>query len=40
MGYVRNAYKILIGKPEDKNPFGKARSRWNDNIRKGLRETG
>jgi hypothetical protein len=34
MGHVecnrekRNAYKILVGKPEGKSPFGKTRRRW------------
>jgi hypothetical protein len=33
-----NAYKILVGKPERKRPLGRRRSRWEDNIRKDLRE--
>jgi len=33
MGEMRNAYKILIGKPEGKRPLGKPRRRWEDNIR-------
>jgi len=37
---TRNAYKILVGKPEGKRPLGRPRRRWEDNIRKGLRETG
>jgi hypothetical protein len=28
----RNAYKILVGKPEGKRPLGRARRRWVDNI--------
>jgi hypothetical protein len=38
MGELRNAYKILAGKPEGKRPLGKPRSRWNDNIRLYLGE--
>jgi len=28
MGDTRNAYNILIGKPEGKRPLGKPRRRW------------
>jgi hypothetical protein len=37
---IRNAYKILVGKPEWKRPFRRPRHRWEDNIRMDLRETG
>jgi hypothetical protein len=33
MGEKRNAYKLLVGKPEGKRPLGRPRSRWVDNIR-------
>jgi hypothetical protein len=36
----RNAYRILIGKPEGKTPLGRPRSRWVDNIKMDLREIG
>jgi len=36
MGEVRNAYRILVGKPERNRPLGKHRRRWQDD----LRETG
>jgi hypothetical protein len=36
----RNAYRILVGKPEGKRPLGRLRPRWEDNIRMDLRETG
>jgi hypothetical protein len=36
----RNAYRILVGKPEGRRPLGKPRRRWEDNIRINLRETG
>jgi hypothetical protein len=28
----RNAYRILVGKPEGKRPLGRPRHRWEDNI--------
>jgi hypothetical protein len=38
MGEMRNAYKILVGKPEGKRPCGRTRRRWEDNIRMDRRE--
>jgi hypothetical protein len=40
MGKKRNAYGILVGKPESKRPLGRPRRRWVDNIRMDLREIG
>jgi hypothetical protein len=40
MGETRNAYSILVGKPEGKSPLGRPRRRWEDNIRMDLREMG
>jgi hypothetical protein len=40
MGKKRNAYRILVGKPEGKKPLGRPRSRWVDNIKIDLREIG
>jgi hypothetical protein len=37
MGEVRNVYKILVGKPEGKRPFGKPRCRWEHNTKRILR---
>jgi hypothetical protein len=33
----RNAYRILVGKPEGKRPLGRPRRRWVDNIKMDLR---
>jgi hypothetical protein len=38
MGETRNAYRLLVGKPEGKRPLGRPRSRWLDNIRMDLGE--
>jgi hypothetical protein len=32
-GEKRNAYRLLVGKPEGKRPLGRSRRRWVDNIR-------
>jgi hypothetical protein len=34
----RNAYKLLVGKPEGRKPLGRPRGRWVDNIRMDLVE--
>jgi hypothetical protein len=39
-GAKRNAYRMLVGKPESKRPLRRPRSRWVDNIKMDLRETG
>jgi hypothetical protein len=36
----RNAYRILVGKPEGKRPLAKPRRRWVDNIKMDLRDIG
>jgi hypothetical protein len=33
MGEKRNAYRILVGKPEEKRRPGEPRRRWVDNIK-------
>jgi hypothetical protein len=40
MGEKKNAYRILVGKPEGKRPLGRPRSRCVNNIKMDLRETG
>jgi hypothetical protein len=37
---LRNWYKILVGKCKGKRPFKRPSSRWENNIKMGLRETG
>jgi hypothetical protein len=37
MDLKRNAYRILVGKPEGRRPLGKPRYRWVINIKMGLR---
>jgi len=32
MGEIRNAYKILVGKPEGKRQLGRPGCRWEDNV--------
>jgi hypothetical protein len=39
-GKLRNAYKILIGKPEGKRPPGGPKCKWDNNIRMDLMEVG
>jgi hypothetical protein len=35
-GEKRNAYRILVGKPEGKRPLGRPIRRWVDNIKMNL----
>jgi hypothetical protein len=37
---MKDAYKILVGKPEEKRSHGKTRHRWQDNIRMILGKQG
>jgi hypothetical protein len=38
MGEKRNAYRLLVGKPEERRPLERPRRRWVDNIRMDLEE--
>jgi hypothetical protein len=40
MGETRNAYRILVEKPERMRPLGRPRRRWVDNINMDLGEIG
>ena len=40
MEQSRNAYRVLVAKPEGKRPLGRPRRRWDDNIKMDLREVG
>jgi hypothetical protein len=40
MGEKRNVYRVWMGKPEGKRPLGRSRRRWEDGIRRDLREIG
>jgi hypothetical protein len=38
MGDGRDAYRVLMGRPEGKRPLGRPRFRWEDNIKMDLQE--
>jgi hypothetical protein len=40
MGEGRGVYRVFVGSPEGKNPLGRPRRRWEDNIKMYLREIG
>jgi hypothetical protein len=40
LGETRNAYRILVGKPEGRRPLGRPRRRLVDNIKMDLRDIG
>jgi hypothetical protein len=40
MGEKRDAYRILVGRPEGRRPLGRSRLRWEDNIKMDLQEVG
>jgi hypothetical protein len=39
-GKKRTAYRLFVGKPEEKRPPGRPRCRWVDNIKMDLLEVG
>jgi hypothetical protein len=38
MGEGRCAYRVLVGRPEGRRPFGRPMLRWEDNIKMNLQE--
>jgi hypothetical protein len=40
MGETRNAYRILVEKPEGMRPLGRPRRRWVDNFKINIRGIG
>jgi hypothetical protein len=40
IGEKRNAYRLLVEKPEGNRPLGRPRRRWVNNIKMGLLEIG
>jgi len=40
MGDRRGVFRLLMGKPERKRPFGRSRRRWEDNTKVDLQEVG
>jgi hypothetical protein len=40
MGDGRSVYRVLVGRPEGKRPLGRPKHRWEDNIKRDLREIG
>jgi hypothetical protein len=38
MGEERKVYRVLVGKPKGKTPFGSPRHRWENGIRMDVRE--
>jgi hypothetical protein len=40
MGEERKLFRVLVGKPKLKRPFGRPMGRWEDGIRMDLRENG
>jgi hypothetical protein len=40
MGERRGVYEVLVGRPKGKRPLKRPRSRWEDDIKMNIRETG
>jgi len=40
MGEKRSVYSVLVGRPEGKKPLGRARRRWEDNIKLDVQNVG
>jgi len=37
-GDRRGVYRVLVGKPEGRRPFGRPTRRWEDNIKMDIQE--
>jgi hypothetical protein len=40
MGEGRDAYRVLVVRPEGRRPLGRPWRRWEDNIKMDLKEVG
>jgi hypothetical protein len=40
MGERRGVYRVLVGKPEGRRPFGRPRHRWEDSMKMDLQVVG
>jgi hypothetical protein len=40
MGEERGAYRILLGRPEGRQPLGRPRRRWEDKIKMDVQKVG
>jgi hypothetical protein len=40
MGNMKGIFRVLVGKPEGKRPFGISWHRWEDNFKMDLQEVG
>ena len=40
MGGRRGAYRVLVGRPEGKEPLERRRRRWKDNTKMDLQQGG
>jgi len=40
MGEMRDVYRVLVGNSKGKRPFGRPRSRWENNINIELQKVG
>jgi len=40
VGERRGVYRVLVGKPEGKRPYGRHKRRWEDDIKMDIQEVG
>jgi hypothetical protein len=40
VGGEERCYRVMVGRPEGRIPFGRPRHRWEDNIKMVLKEVG